>query len=245
MSDGKNYIDLFTKDRVFPLVLRNSAKWVVSEVLLQLVIGMAFALLLNMRFRGRALIRTFIFVPWAVSGVLTATIWSLLYNQHIGVLSDFLQVTDITETRIAWLANSRTVFPSLVVAELWRGIPFFAISILAALQNIPGEIYEASRIDGASNLQCFRYITLSYIKDTIILTTLLRSVWEFNSVDLIYNLTAGGPARMTTTLSVHIMQQALTTGKYSYGATLSIISFLILMIFAAMYLKLGRFNQDV
>ncbi len=239
-----NFVKLFTKDRVFPSVLFNSFKWVFVEVFCQLTIGLGIAILLNLNFKGRGLVRTVVFVPWAVSGVLTATIWSLLYNQHIGFLSDLFVRLNLSENRIAWLANMDIVFGSVVVAELWRGIPFFTISILAALQNIPGDIYEACNIDGANHYQVFTRITLPYIKDTIILTTLLRSVWEFNSVDLIYNLTNGGPARLTTTLSLYIMQQAIATGKYSYGATLSVVSFFILLIFAALYLKLGKFNKD-
>lgn len=240
----ENYKDLFSGDRVFTLVLRNSLKWVVTEVTLQLICGLSLALLLNKHFPFRGVFRTVLFIPWAISGVLTATIWSLLYNQHIGFLSDVLLNLGFADTRIAWLADINTVFPAVIAAELWRGIPFFTVSILAALQNIPDDIYEACRIDGANSWQIFCRITLPYLKDTIVLTTLLRCVWEFNSVDLIYNLTSGGPARMTTTLSLYIMQQAIQTGKYSYGATLSVISFLILLVFAAIYLKLSRFSEE-
>ena len=240
----ENYKDLFSGDRVFTLVLRNSLKWVVTEVTLQLICGLSLALLLNKHFPFRGVFRTVLFIPWAISGVLTATIWSLLYNQHIGFLSDVLLNLGFADTRIAWLADINTVFPAVIAAELWRGIPFFTVSILAALQNIPDDIYEACRIDGANSWQIFCRITLPYLKDTIVLTTLLRCVWEFNSVDLIYNLTSGGPARMTTTLSLYIMQQAIQTGKYSYGATLSVISFLILLVFAATYLKLSRFSEE-
>ena len=239
-----NFIKVLFKDPFFYQTLFTSLKWVVVEVGLQLVLGMALALLLNKTFRGRGLCRTLAFVPWAVSGVLTAILWSLLFNEHIGVLNDLLLKLGIIESKVAWLANMNTVFPSVLVAELWRGLPFFAISILAALQGISLDLYESARIDGAGTWRCFTNVTLPGIKDTLILTTLLRSVWEFNSVDLIYNLTGGGPAGQTTTLSIYIADQAIKTSNYSYGATLSVVSFLILMIFAIIYLRIGKLDEE-
>ena len=240
----ENYKMILFRDSVFRKVFLNSIKWVVWEVGLQLLCGMLIASLLNKHFAFRGVARVIAFVPWAISGVLTALLWSLLYNQHIGIFSDILLRLGLTRERVAWIANTKTVFASIVVAELWLGIPFFAINILASLQSIPTELYEAGVVDGANAWQEFTYITLPHLKDTFILTTLLRTVWEFNSVDMIYTLTGGGPARKTTTLALHVMQQAFKTGKYSYGATLSIIGFIFLLIFALCYLKFSHFDQD-
>src|SRR5919205_1092217 len=116
----------------------------------------------------------------------------------------------------AWLADSTTAFISVVIAELWRGIPFFAITLLASLQSIPEELYEAAKVDGASRVKSFLYVTLPSLKNTIILTTLLRVVWEFNNVDLLFNLTGGGPANSTTTLSMYIAKLAVKGSNFGY-----------------------------
>ncbi|MDR7813936.1 carbohydrate ABC transporter permease [Lacrimispora sp.] len=238
-----NFIELFHTSQFYQ-ALANSFKWVILEVVLQLVFGMAIALLLNKKFKGRGLVRTLTFIPWALSGVLTAVIWSLIYNQHMGVLNDMLMRTGWIDKGIAWTGNRGVVFGAVALAELWRGIPFFAITLLAAMQNISGELYEAANVDGSNAIQKLLYITLPLLKETIVLTTLLRAVWEFNSVDLIYSLTGGGPAGMTTTLSMYIADQAIRTSNYGYGSSISVVSFLILSIFAIIYMKCTNFGKD-
>lgn len=237
----ENFVNILS-DQDFKNALLVSVKWVLWEVSLQLVFGMIIALILNQKFRGRGLFRTLAFIPWAMSGVLTAVLWSLIYNQNVGLLNDVLLKLGLIDTPRAWLANSGLVFGSVVVAELWRGIPFFAISLLAAMQNISGDLYEAANVDGCSRWKAFLYITLPSLKDTIILTTLLRAVWEFNSVDLIYSLTGGGPVGKTTTLSILIANQATKTSNYGYGSAISVISFLILAAVSLVYLKVSKFG---
>lgn len=239
-----NFLKMFGSDRVFKLALRNSLLWVVWEVVLQLLLGGVAALMLNQTFRGRALARSLSLVPWAVSGVLTAILWSLIYNEHIGLLNDLLMRLGLIPRKLAWLGDFGLVFPAVVTAELWRGIPFFAISLLAALQSISTDLYEAARIDGANYPQQLRYLILPHLKDTILLTTLLRTVWEFNNVDVIFNLTGGGPANRTMTLCMYISNQAIKSGNFGYGSALSIFSFCILTLFAVAYLKLGRFTDN-
>ena len=238
-----NFITIFTK-KEFYNALGVSAKFVACEVVLQLIFGMIVALILNQRFKGRGFFRALTFLPWALSGVLTAVLWSILFNQHVGVLNDLLAKLGIIKEPIAWLANTKFVLGSVIVAELWRGIPFFAISLLAAMQGLPDDIYEAARVDGSTKLQTFRFITLPMLKNTIVLTTLLRTIWEFNSVDLIYSLTGGGPVGKTTTLSMLIANQAIKTSNYGYGSALSVVSFAILAVIAVIYMKLSGFGKE-
>ncbi|WP_134685830.1 carbohydrate ABC transporter permease [Brevibacillus migulae] len=239
-----NFVRIFTEDPQFFASLGISLKWVVSQVSLQLVIGMGVALLLNQSFRFRAFIRAAAFTPWAISGVLTSVMWSLMYNEHIGVINDILKKLGIIDSNQAWLANLDTVFASVVIAELWRGIPFFAITLLAGLQSIPEELYEASKVDGASRWRIFFHITLPHLKNTIILTTLLRTVWEFNNIDLIFNLTGGGPAHETTTLTMYIAEQAIHSNNFGYGSALTVVSFGLLLVFAIAYLRISRFQKE-
>ncbi|GHT68223.1 transporter [Spirochaetia bacterium] len=240
----ENYINILTGNKRFVNAFLTSLKWILSEVSLQLLFGLVVALLLNQKFHGRALVRSLIFAPWALSGVIVSILWSLLYNEHIGLINDVLMRLSLIKKPVAWLGTLQTVFPAVVAAELWRGIPFFAISLLAALQSVPDELYESCSIDGGGALWKFFAITLPYIKDTIILTTLLRSVWEFNSVDLIMNLTGGGPANHTTTLSVYIANLAIKNQEFGYGSAVAIVSFLFLLIFAATYLHFSKFGEE-
>jgi multiple sugar transport system permease protein len=248
MNDGyiglQNFIRIFTEDKVFIETLGNSIRWVVCEVGLQLIFGLSLALLLKRRFKGNGIFRATLFLPWALSGVLVSMLWAMMYYEQVGVLNDILKRIGLISRNIAWTGNMGTAFWSVVVAELWRGIPFFSIMLLASLQSIPEELYEACRVDGANPVTTFIHITLPHIKDTIILTTLLRMVWEFNSVDLIMNLTGGGPIYRTTTLTVYIANTAVKHGDFGYGSALAVISFSFLFVVAALYLKLSQFGQD-
>lgn len=240
----ENFVNLFTDDPVFFSALGVSLKWVFFQVLLQLVFGMMLALVLNQKFRGRGIARTLVFMPWAISGIITGVMWGLIYNEHIGVLNDVLRRLGLIQNNIAWLGNERTVFGAVVVAELWRGIPFFAIMLLAGLQAIPDDLYEAAGMDGAGVFKKFFHVTLPFLKDTIILSTLLRAVWEFNNVDVILNLTNGGPSRMTTTLSMYVVNQAIDASNFGYGSAVAVVGFIILFGFSVVYLKSSRFGKE-
>ncbi len=240
----ENFAKIFTDDNVFFKSLGISFRWVVSEVVIQLFLGFWLALLLDKTFRGRGVVRSLVFLPWAMSGVVTAMIWSLIFNQNIGVLNDLFRKLGIITKDVAWLANAKTVLWSCITAEVWRGIPFFAITLLASLQNIPTDLYEACRVDGGRPWQEIVYIKLPFLKNTIILTTLLRAVWEFNNVDLLFTLTNGGPSNRTMTLTMYMTTTSVNNNNYGYGAALAVIAFFILLMFALVYLKLSNFGKE-
>ncbi|MFJ7747121.1 carbohydrate ABC transporter permease [Peribacillus sp. NPDC097295] len=239
-----NFKKIFTADPLFIPSLWNSLKWVGSQVILQLIFGLGIALLLNQKFRFRGAVRAAAFIPWAISGVLASVMWSLMYNEHMGVFNDILMRIGLINENRAWLSDKSTAFISVIIAELWRGIPFFAITLLAALQSIPDELYEAVKVDGAGRWKSFLHVTLPQLKTAIILTTLLRVIWEFNNVDLIFNLTGGGPAHSTTTLTMYIAEQAVHGSNFGYGSALTVVSFVILLVFAAIYLRITRFERE-
>ncbi|WP_086349012.1 carbohydrate ABC transporter permease [Candidatus Enterococcus clewellii] len=238
-----NFVKIFTEDAYFIPSLINSLKWVVSQVALQLGLGMGIALILNKKFKFRGLTRGFVFVPWAISGVLTSVMWSLMYNEHMGVFNDILSKLGLISEPQAFLASTNSAFIAVVVAELWRGIPFFAVTLLASLQSIPEELYEAAAMDGSNRWTSFINITLPQLKRTIVLTTLLRTVWEFNNVDLMYNLTNGGPANSTMTYAMYIAKTAVHGSDFGYGSALTVVAFLILTIIALVYLKISKFEE--
>lgn len=238
-----NFTTIFTDDSLFWSSLLFSLKWVVAEVGLQLALGLVLALIVNQTFVGRGISRAMVFSPWAVSGVLTTTIWMLLYNPSTGI-SRYLADAGIGEYGTSVLANPDTVFPAAVLAELWRGVPFFAILILADLQSIPGELYEAASVDGANRWRQFFHITLPHLKDAIVLSTLLRAVWEFNNVDLLYTLTGGGPAGQTTSLPLYVADTGIKGHDFGYASALTTVAFVILLFCSIIYLRLSKFGGD-
>ena len=212
---------------------------------LQLIFGMIFALILNQSFKGRGFVRTFCFAPWAVSGVLTTMLWILIYNEHIGLLNNILEVLGKVNLKKAWVQNVGTAFRSVAIAELWRGIPFFTITLLGGLQTIPLELYESAKVDGGNAWKNFWLITLPYMKESIVFATLMRSIWEFRSVDLIMTMTNGGPVRRTLTLPIYMYQTSIETGEYGYGAALTVVLFAILSVYVVIYLKANNFGKGV
>ncbi len=230
-----NYIKAFT-DTLFWQSLGRTLVWVVFGVGLQFIFGFALALLLNKKFPGRAIFRSISLIPWVTPGVLIALMWRWIYDGNFGVLNDLLMRLGVIENAIPFLSQRATAFPLVILTIVWQGIPFFALMILAGLQGIPAELYEASDIDGANGFQKLFRITIPSLKNTIFVTTLLRIIWVANSVDVIFNMTSGGPAYSTQTLSVYIFNQgnALNLG---YASTMSIIMSLLLLTVAVPYLR--------
>lgn len=240
-----NFVEIFTEDEVFVKSLGNSVKWVFTEVILQLFFGMIFALILNQNFKGRGLVRTFCFAPWAVSGVLTTMLWTQIYNEHIGLVNQVLNMIGLGRYTTAWVQNLKTVFPSVVIAELWRGIPFFTITLLGGLQTVPTELYESAKVDGGNAWKNFWLITIPYMKESIVFATLMRTIWEFKSVDLIMTMTDGGPVRKTLTLPIYMYKTSIEKGQYGYGAALTVVLFAILSVYVFIYLKANDFGKGV
>ncbi|WP_231642111.1 carbohydrate ABC transporter permease [Nocardia sp. NRRL S-836] len=238
----ENFRRMLFEDQLFWQSLAFSAKWVVVEVGLQLVLGLVLALIVNETFVGRAVARSLVFSPWAVSGVLTTGIWILLYNPSTGVFQQLAQ-WGIGDPGTSVLGDPATVFPATVVTELWRGVPFFAILLLADLQTIPNDLYEAASVDGAGRWRRFVSVTLPHLRDAIVLSTLLRAVWEFNNVDLIYTLTGGGPANQTTTLPLYVARKAVDSHDFGYGSALTMAGFAVLLFFSILYLRLSKFGS--
>ncbi|MZD08655.1 ABC transporter permease subunit [Streptomyces sp. SID5785] len=238
-----NFTRIFTEDDQFWTALAFSGKWVVVEVGLQLLLGLALALIVHQSFVGRALSRALVFSPWAVSGVLTSAIWVLLYNSQTGV-TRYLADLGLADYGSSWLSDPGTVFPAAIVADLWRGVPFFAILILADLQTVSKDLYEAAEVDGASRFRQFLHITLPHLRDAIVLSTLLRMVWEFNNVDLLYTLTGGGPAGQTTTLPLYVANISVDAHDFGYASALTTVAFVILLFCSIVYLRLSKFGGD-
>jgi multiple sugar transport system permease protein len=239
-----NYARLL-HDQVFWLSLWNSFVWVFGSVTFQFLGGFAAALLLHQGFRGRAVLRTLTLLPWIIPGVVVALIWEFIYQPNYGLLNDVLIRLGWMTERVAWLSSPVLAMPAVIVANIWRGVPFFAIMLLAGLQAIPTELYEAARVDGASVGQRFVYITLPMLRPIIVVATATRIVWTFNYADLIFVMTSGGPANATQITSTYTLMQAYSNLDFGYAATLSVALLLIMLAFTTVYLRLTRGLESV
>ncbi len=237
-----NYVTIFTKDAKFLQSLVISLKWVVIEVGLQVVIGLTAALLLNQKFRGQGFARTICFAPWAISGVLTGILWMLIYDDNFGLLNNLLSSAGLAAH--SYLGDKNLAFGAVVIAELWRGIPFLAITCLAALQGVPDDVYEAAKVDGAGRAVTLFRITLPFIRESVVYAALMRCIWAFQSVDLIMTMTNGGPLGRTTTLALYIYNKSVVEGNYGYGSALAMLSFLMLSVFTVIYLRANAFGKE-
>lgn len=237
-----NYIEILTKDPQFWPSFGRTLIWVLFGVGFQFLFGFILALILNREFRGRGVVRALSMVPWVTPGVLIGLIWRWLYDGDYGVINDLLIRMGILEDGIPFLSRMETALPATIVSVVWQGIPFFALMLLAALQGVSPDMYEAADIDGANFFQKLFRITLPSIRNTLFVTLLLRVIWVMNSVDIIQNMTAGGPAYATQTLSVYVYQKAHVL-NLGYASAMAVLMTLVMLVAAVPYLR-STFKND-
>jgi len=230
-----NYVAVFN-DPLFWSSLSRTFFWVFFGVGFQFLFGFILALILNQKIKFRGVFRSVSLIPWVTPGVLIALMWRWIYDGNHGVLNDLLLRIGFISSPIPFLAQVNTAFPAAIVTIIWQGIPFFALMILAGLQGIPNELYEAADIDGANKRQKLFRITIPSLKNTLFVTTLLRIIWVANSVDIIVNLTGGGPAFTSQTLSVYIFNRGISL-NLGYASAMAIILALLLAAVAVPYLR--------
>src|SRR5246500_4046921 len=238
-----NYLRL-VEDPVFWLTLKNSVVWVFGSVLLQFIFGFAAALLLQQAFRGRALVRTLTLLPWIIPGVVVGLIWEWLYQPNYGVINDLLLKVGWMHDRVAWLSSPDLAMGAVVFTNVWRGIPFFAIMLLAGLQAIPDELYEAAHVDGAGGVSRFWHIPVPLPRPIIVVATATRIIWTFNYADLIFVMTGGGPANATQITSTYTLMQAYATLDFGYAGALSVVLLIVMLFFPWAYLRVTKGIED-
>ncbi len=235
----RNFIESFADD-IFKLALVNTAIWVLVSLTLQFLLGFSLALLLRKPFKGRSVCTALLFYPWAVSGFVIGLQWRWMFHGSVGVINDLLMKLGFVKEKVPFLSDPRYALPSAIVANIWYGVPFFAIMLLAALQSVPQELYEAAKIDGASSVQQFWHITVPYVRPTIINTTLIRFIWIVNFPDIIFSMTGGGPAGTSHILSTLLIHKVYYEYNYGVAAAIGSIIMVVLVIYSYLYLKINR-----
>ncbi len=233
-----HYLEL-VKDPVFQKALVNTLLWVVFGVGSQFILGLVTALGLNRPLPGMKIARILVLLPWLLPSVVAGNMWALMLDSRLGVINDLLMKFGFLSEGRAWFSNPDTAFPSLLVVALWQGFPFFALILLAGLQGIPDDLYEAAAVDGASRWQQFLHVTMPLLTPVTVAVVILRVIGMVNSPDIIIILTNGGPGHATETLSSYAFTTAYQSFNFGYAGALSVIMFLILMAFTVVYVRVS------
>jgi len=227
----ENYLFLLRDDR-FWNALTNTFYFTAGSVSLELLLGLAIALLLNKPFKFRGLIRALVLIPWAIPTVVSAKMWEWIFDADFGLLNYLMGA------KVNWLGNPLLAMPVAIFVDVWKTTPFVAILLMAGLQVIPRELYQSAKMDGAGNWAMFRKITLPLLKPVILVVLIFRTLDAFRVFDVIYVLTGGGPANTTETLSIYAYRVLFQTLQFGYGSTLSVVVFFCVASISVFYIKI-------
>lgn len=239
----KHYARMIS-DPIFWLSLRNTAVWVTFSVIIEFLVGLTAALALNRNLPGSKIFAVLILIPYFLPNVVAGNMWALMLDSRVGVVNDLLVRIGFFDSYKAWFADPNTAMPVAIFIEAWHSFPFFTLLIMAGLKGIPTDLYKAADIDGAGAFSQLRLITLPMLRTIIAAAVILRVIGLVNSPDLLLILTQGGPGRSTQVLSLYAFQNAYKDFNFGYAGALSVVMFVLLMLFAWAYIRLSKVNQD-
>ncbi len=231
----------FRYDRNFYQAVSNTVILTLVSVFLETVIGLGIALIINSKFKGRGLMRTAVLVPWAIPTVVSAQMWKWMYNDVFGVLNDMVMRLGIISDPIAWLANPTIALMAITAMEVWKTTPFMALLLLAGLQIIPGDLYEAASIDGASKIQQFFGMTLPLLRPAILVALIFRTLDALRIFDAIKVMTNGGSG--TEVMATYAHRNMFDFQKLGYGSAISVVIFIIIAVFVVVYVTTLRVEE--
>ena len=221
------------QDSIYLQTVHNTLIYTAGATLLKLVAGFGLALLINERFRFRQAVRSAVLLPWIVPAALGTMAWLWIFAPSFSVLNWILIHLGLIKTGLPWLVDSNLALFSVILVNAWRGIPFFGITLLAGLQAIPQELYEATAIDGAGKLGRFRYVTLPLMRPILLITLVLSIIWTFSDFQTVYALTGGGPINSTHLLATLSYQVGIASGRIGEGAAISLTMLPPLLVLVA------------
>ncbi|MBL1096907.1 carbohydrate ABC transporter permease [Streptomyces coffeae] len=242
---GLDNFQAILEDPVFWDRLSWTATWTLSCVAVTFALGLGLAILLNRRFAGRTVYRSLLILPWAVPAFVSVFAWRLLYNEKNGILNKVLEGGGIDA--VPWLNDPTLAKVSVIAVNIWLGVPFMLVALLGGLQSIPGELYEAAEMDGASPWQRFRHITLPGLRSVSSTVILLSTIWTFNMFAVIYLLTRGGPGDSTEILVTYAYRLSFVNSPRDFAGASSwgVLILIILMLFAVVYRRSLRKQGEV
>jgi trehalose/maltose transport system permease protein len=232
----QNYITL-VQDVDFLHSIWVTVQFTVITVAIEFVLGLGIALVVNSNFKGRGFMRAAMLVPWAIITVVSAQMWKLMYNDIYGVVNDLLvDKLHILSSNIAWVSDPNTSIPAIAAIDIWKTTPFVALLLLAGLQVIPGDIYEAARVDGANAIQQFWRLTLPLLRPAVAVTMIFRTLDSLRVFDVFYVMFGSRPDTMT--MAIYAQQEIVTFSLMGYGSTVAIAIFVVIGVFVVAYVTL-------
>jgi multiple sugar transport system permease protein len=237
---GAHYRRALFEEPQFWQSLARTVYWTAGSVAGGYLLALSLALLTNMNTRGRALFRALFLIPWVVPDVCTALLWKWLYGDEFGVINFLLTKFGLISHPVTWLSDPNLAMPAVIIVQIWKLYPVMFITLLAALQNVPGELVEAARIDGANVMQRFRYVTFPFIRPTSLVITLLASIWTFQAFDIVYLLTGGGPADATKILPTLVYDKGFWALELGYASAIALLMLLCLLVISVGFLLIRR-----
>ena len=215
-----------------------NVKWTVLSLAGQILVGFTAALALERIRKGKSFFRTILIIPWAFPSIVIALSWKWILNGVSGFLPNFLVKIGLFETAPQFLSSASLVFPTMLFINIWFGAPLIMVNVLSALQTVPKDQYEAVQIDGATPLQSFLHITLPHIRMVVGLLVVLRTIWIFNSFDMIYLITGGGPAKLTQTVPIYAYNVGWGLKMLGRSSAVTVLLLVFLLAVCMMYFKL-------
>ena len=229
------YRKLFA-DPLFRSSLKFTIQFTVVAVVLETILGMLCALVMNRKFRGQGLVRAAFLVPWAIPTIVSGLMWAFMFSESFGVINELLMALGVINEPIHWVTDSGWAFWSVVIADVWKTTPYMSLLLLAGLQTIPTELYEAGAIDGANTIQQFFRITLPLLKPVMMVSLLFRTISSFRIYDLITVLTNGGPANSTQSLTLYTVKNYFSYGNIGFGSGAAVVTFIVSMVIALLFM---------
>jgi trehalose/maltose transport system permease protein len=242
MKSGKVLYGGLLADPVWWNAVWNTVRFALVSVTLETLFGLVVALVLNADFKGRGLVRAAILVPWAIPTIVSARMWSWMFNDQFGMINDLLMRLGLITDKIAWTANADTAMLAVLIVDVWKTTPFMALLILAGLQTIPTDIYEAAKVDGVHPIKTFFKITLPLVKPALMVAVIFRALDAMRIFDLIYILTPNSSS--TKTISVLSRENLIDFDKFALGSAQATMLFLMLTAMTGLYLWLGKVNLE-
>lgn len=237
-----NYIYVL-KDPTFWQSAKVTVYFVIGAVSLNIILSLAIALLLNREFFGRNLVRMLALLPWAVPSVVNGIMWKWILNPSYGALNGLLYTMGIIDKYIIWLGVPASALIMCILADVWKETPFIMLLLLAALQTIPKDLYEAAKVDGANAFQSFWHVTIPMIKPTLFVALTLRTIWALKSFDLIYTLTAGGPSNGTSVVGFYTYVKTFVSLNLGRGSAVAYLMTAVVAILVVIYQR-ALYKED-